>query len=166
MQGVSNSMTLFLSSLLPLLVILSMFDLSTYGQRSYQLHQLEITDIKMYDDDSTTLEDYHPNQDPLLEVHAESRFVVNALVKNQNHTAEHFDYITEIIDNKGMTVYLHVRYGVAVNLGGQIPIDSATTPITLNETGTYFIKVFAWRNTDDHPIPLSEPAEKILEIRS
>lgn len=64
---------------------------------------------------------------------AGSGFVINSIVKNQNHTGEHFDYITEIFDKNMIAVYLHLRQDVAVPLGGQIPIDSARTLIILDE---------------------------------
>lgn len=130
---------------------------------SYELRQLEFIALKNYDYESTTLEDYHPDQEPIIEVQRAQGFVINALVKNNNHTQEHFDFITEIFDREGNVVYLNIRYGVAVNLGGQIPIDSARVPIIL-EPGTYLYKVFAWRNTDDAPIALSDVAVGVVIV--
>jgi hypothetical protein len=108
--------------------------------------------------------DYHPNQNPITELHAKESFVVNALIRNQNHTTEHFDLITEVFDKDGRTVYLYIRNGVAVNLGGQIPIDSAGTPINLNETGQYLVSVFTWRTVNEDPVPLSEASRKTITI--
>ncbi len=67
---------------------------------------------------------------------------INGLVRNQNHTGEHFDYVTQVYDRNGVLQYIYVRFGVAVPFGGQIPIDSSK-PLILNNTGSYLVKVFA-----------------------
>lgn len=150
------SIRYFISSLFALILLAIPFPTihNAYAHSSYELHELEVIGLAKYDYKSTTLEDYHPDQSPIIEVQQGQGFVINALVKNHNHTQEHFDFITEIFDHEGKVVYLNTRYGVAVNLGGEIPIDSARTPIIL-EPGAYLFKVFTWRNADDSPIALS-----------
>lgn len=162
-DGISKPTSLSLVLALFLLTFAFQHPSTALAHAPYELHQLEISEVKMYDHESTNLEDYHPNQEPIREAHSGQGFVTNALVSNYNHTQEHFDYITEIFDNDGKTVYLHVRYGVAVNLGGKIPIDSSTAPIIL-EPGIYLVKVFTWRNADDLPIALSHGAVGVVMV--
>src|SRR5437867_6310038 len=82
--------------MLLMLLVLPVTPTFTYADSRYEPNQLEITDVKMYDHDSTTLPDYHPNQEPITEASRGQGFVINALVRNYNYTQEHFDYITEV----------------------------------------------------------------------
>jgi hypothetical protein len=154
-----------ISIILIILAAAPISDKLTFGQPGYESMPLQVSDIRIYEYDKNDISDYHFNKSPILSIHKEMEIVVNGLVKNQNHTGEHFDYITEIIDNEGYVRYLHVRYGVAVPFGGQIGIDSETpSPIVLNKAGNYTVKVFTWRNTDGIPLALSDGATKSITI--
>ena len=87
-------------------------------------------DIRVYHHSGTS--DNYQGEEPVLTVQAGNQIAINGLIKNQNYTAEHFDYITEFFDSEGSAIYLNVRQGVAVPLGGQLGIDSAVTPVALD----------------------------------
>lgn len=128
---------------------------------------LRVMDIRIYEYTENDIGDYHFGKSPLssMTIKKGTEIVVNGLVKNANHTAEHFDYITEIIDKEGAAIYLHIR-PVAVPLGGELGIDAESPrPIILNEPGNYTIKIFTWSNSDNGvPAALSFGAEESIAI--
>ena len=158
------AVTFSLFLVLSLVSSLAFHSFSAFGHSPYPPHYLEITEIRNYDYDTTFMGDYHPDQQPIKVVSAGNRFVINSLVTNKNHTEEHFDLITEIFDRNATCVYLNIRYGVAVPLGRQVPIDSGMTPIVLTQPGAYLVKVFVWRNTDEAPDALSHAQVRFLEV--
>lgn len=126
---------------------------------------LQVAEIRFYEYDRYGL-DYHNGASAIATVTRETEIAVNALVINQSHDGEHFDYITEIIDRNGFTEYIHVRKGVAVPLGSQIPIDSETSPVVIDKPGNYTVKVFTWRNAEQGiPIALSEGISGTMIVR-
>lgn len=126
--------------------------------------RLQVSEIRIFKYDKNDISDYHFNGTLLSTVQEGTEIIVNGMVKNQNHTGEHFDYITAIFDNDGYARYIHVREGVAVPLGGQIGIDSETLPIIL-DAGNYSIRVFTWRNAGDNvPVALSDGATMPITV--
>jgi N-acetylglucosamine-6-sulfatase len=118
---------------------------------------LEVSEIRSYNYTEDSIPDLHTGETQLSSVSNGIPFVINGIVRNLDYTAEHFDYITEVFDSRGIVVYLDVRYGVAVPLSGEIGIDSGA-PIELDEPGTYTLKIFTWSNVDQSPVPLSSGA--------
>jgi hypothetical protein len=133
----------------------------SYAQDS-PLSQLEITGIRIYHYSGAS--DYHYGEEPAATVQAGSPIAINGLIRNQNYAAEHFDYITEVFDSEGSAIYLSVRQGVAVPLGGQLGIDSEAAPVILDSQGSYMIKVFAWEQLDDGPEPLSYAVRVTISV--
>jgi arylsulfatase A-like enzyme len=118
---------------------------------------LEVLDIRTYNYTESSIPDLHTGETQLSSVGNGTPFLINGLVRNHAHTSERFDYITEVFDSQGIVVYLNVRYGMAVPLGGELSIDSGA-PIELDEAGTYTVKIFTWLNVDSSPEPLSSGA--------
>jgi hypothetical protein len=128
--------------------------------------ELEVSQIRLYRyDANSTSRDYHFGEEPLPsnDVNAGSPMVINALIKNWNHTGEHFDYVTEVLDSQGIVIHLDVRYFVAVPLSGQIGIDGLN-PIILDNPGTYTIKIFTVAHLDDNPFPPSTGRAKSISV--
>jgi hypothetical protein len=123
---------------------------------------LQVVDVRIYAYHENVNPDYHVGELDMDGAPWGEPVVINGLVRNQNHTSEHFDYITVIIDPNGYTVNIDIRPGVAVPLGRELGIGSENSQIVFNETGTYIAKVFTWRNLAKIPEPLSTGA--VLEI--
>lgn len=127
---------------------------------------LQVADIRIYEYDENDISDYHFDKSPLSSTTIEkgTEIVINGLVENANHTAEHFDYITEIINDKGVAVYLHIR-PVAIPLDGELGIDAEGGRPIILEPGTYTIMIFTWNDTGNGvPAVLSGGAEKSIAI--
>jgi hypothetical protein len=126
-------------------------------------HRLEIGVIRFFD--AGGKQDYHNEESPLVNAISAGRpVIVNGLVMNQNHTGEHFDYVTQVYDHSGRIEYIYVRYGVAVPFGGQTPIDSSS-PLILNETGGHLVKVFAAIGLEgDSPQLASKPKSEMIYV--
>ena len=125
------------------LLLASTLVIPVYGHALFHwtAHRLEISDIRLFG--TNVKQDYHTDESPITGAITVGKPVfINGLVKNQNHTGEHFDYVTQVYDRNGAVQYIYVRYSVAVPFGGQLPIDSSA-PLILNETGLYLVKVFA-----------------------
>lgn len=125
------------------LLLASPLIIPVYGHALFHwtAHRLEIGDIRLFG--TNVKQDYHTDETPIAGAITVGKPVfINGLVRNQNHTGEHFDYVTQVYDRNGIVQYIYVRYSVAVPFGGQIPIDSSA-PLILNETGWYLVKIFA-----------------------
>ena len=145
--------------------VILVFDVANFHASSQaidELNMLQIVEIRTFGFSNTTIEDYRPNQVPLTVLTPGDGFVVNALVKNQNYAPEHFDLITQILDSKGIVIFIDIRPSVAVPLDHELWIDSKR-PITIKETGKYVAKVFTWRGVEGSPEPLANGSE--LEIK-
>lgn len=126
------------SCLFPCLLLLIIAHLQqpnkSYAQDHHPpLAQLQIMDIRIYYHGGTS--DHHQGEEPVLTLQAGNPIAINGMIKNQKYTAEHFDYITEIFDSEGSAIYLNVRQGIAVPLGGQQGIDSEVAPVVLDSQG-------------------------------
>ncbi|MGI0020672.1 MAG: hypothetical protein ACREAY_09410 [Nitrososphaera sp.] len=137
---------------------------ASFGDSADASASLEVMQIRLYKYDKNSISNYHFGEPTLPAMMPQgTEIVINGLVNNQNHTGEHFDYITQVIDSEGYTRYIHVRYGVAVPIGRQIGIDSGV-PVILDEVGTYIVKIFAWRHLDDNPVTLSAGAARSINV--
>ncbi len=131
---------------------------------SYEAHsQLDVLRIRIFEYGDNSISDYHVGEDALTTIREDSSIMINGLVKNQNHTNEHFDFVTEVFDSNGVVMHLDVRYRVAVQLGRELGIDSLH-PIILKDPGTYVVKVFTIHHLDANPIILSLGAEKSIRV--
>lgn len=124
--------------------------------------QLNVLQIRTFGYGENGISDYHSGEEPLSSILEGSQILINGIVRNRNHTSEHFDYVTEVFDSKGIVTHLDVRYSVAVLLGGQLGIDSLR-PIVL-DAGTYVVKVFTIHHLDTNPIILSLGAEVSIRV--
>lgn len=108
--------------------------------------------------------DYRPDEQMVVTaVHPGEPIVINSLIRNELHEAEHFDYAVQVTDSHGVTRALSIRQGVAVPLGHETPIDSDDV-IVLSDVGTYTIKVFTLRNIESDPSPLSSEATRTIDV--
>jgi N-acetylglucosamine-6-sulfatase len=124
---------------------------------------LEVSEIRSYNYTEDSIPDLHTGETQLSSFSNGAPFVINGIVRNLDYAEEHFDYITEVFDSRGIVVYLDVRYGVAVPLSGEIGIDSGA-PIILDEPGMYTLKIFTWNNVDQSPVPLSPGVVATIEV--
>ncbi len=125
--------------------------------------QLDILGVRLYKYDENGTGDQHLEELTLSSVTSGTPLVINGLTRNQNHTEEHFDYVTEVFDSNGIVIYLDVRYGVAVPPATQVGID-AEAPIVFSESGMYIIKIFALSNLDGDPLLLSSAAATSVDV--
>lgn len=125
---------------------------------------LDIVGIRMYGYHEDSIRDYHFGEPAWVGVTEGTPVVINGLVRNQNHTGEHFDYITQIIDPSGCTIRIDLKTGIAVPLDHELGIDSSDEPVIFNQSGTYIVKVFTWQNIATSPEPLSKGAVREIDV--
>jgi hypothetical protein len=135
---------------------------SAHAFFDWTVHRLAIGEIRLFRNEGA--QDYHTGQQPIIgSISIGQPVLVNGLVKNLNHTGEHFDYVTQVYNREGIVEYIYVRHNVAVPFQGQTPIDSSA-PLVLNNTGLYLVKVFAVIGMNDRPQLASEPKVDAIEV--
>ena len=147
--------------LVAILSVLLIFVLNFSGLTNLdaEISAMNVAAVRVYASDEKAVPDYHFGENQLESVVTGKPIMINALIENQNHSTEHFDLVTEILDSNGVVILLDIRPGVAVPLGDELGIDSSNRPITINETGNYIAKVFTWRNDNGIPEPLAIGSE-------
>lgn len=158
------------SVIVPFSFIARFGDLNAAGQEGTGLtdiikifsSDIDFSEIRIYGFGENRTIDVHTDEQTLSSVSEGTKIVVHGVVSNQNYTAEHFDYVTEVFDSRGIVVYLDIRYGVAAPLGGQVGIDSSV-PIVLGSTGTYTVKVFGVSNLREGPVMLLSVASRSIQ---